>query len=165
MGMGLGFGQRDLAAIRVGHIDEESYDLRRGKTGIERYGDTPPHVWACIEQYLQSDPRPSGQLLFLTRRGEPLVHGRSDSVTQWWTKLRKKLGYDAKTLGGFYTLRHLGATEFGSRPGCSISEMRRWLGHGASSSMADVYMRPVAPENREVIEWARATLASTDTST
>lgn len=165
MAIGLGFGQRDLAAVRVGQIDEQGYDLRRGKTGIERYGDTPPYVWLRITRYLAVEARPNGELLFLTRRGEPLVHRRSDAVTQWWTKLRKKTGYDAKTLGGFYTLRHLGATEFGSRPGCSISEMRRWLGHGGSSSMADVYMRPVAPECRDVIEWVRSTLASTDAPT
>jgi hypothetical protein len=32
MGIGLGFGQLDLASIRVGQIDREGYDLRRGKT-------------------------------------------------------------------------------------------------------------------------------------
>lgn len=160
MAIGLGFGQRDLSAVRVGQIDQQDYDLRRGKTGIERYGETPPYVWACISRYLDEVHRPVGELLFATKRGQPLVHGRSDSVTQWWTKLRERLGVDAKTLGGFYVLRHLGATELGSRPGCSLGQIRRWLGHGASSNMADVYMRPVAPEHREVVEWVRRTLAS-----
>ncbi|MEM9110213.1 MAG: hypothetical protein AAGC72_09325 [Planctomycetota bacterium] len=40
MGIGLGFGQSDLAAVQVGQIDDKGYDLRRGKTGVERYGDT-----------------------------------------------------------------------------------------------------------------------------
>lgn len=162
MAIGLGFGQRDLAAVRVGQIDEQGYDLRRGKTGIERYGDTPPYIWACISRYLEEVDRPYGELLFVTKRGQPVVHGRSDSVTQWWTRLRGRLGFDAKTLGGFYVLRHLGATELGSRPGCSLGDIRRWLGHGASSNMADVYMRPVAPEQREVVEWVRATLECSD---
>lgn len=34
----------------------------------------------------------------------------------------------------------------------------RWLGHSASSDMADVFMRPVRPENREVVEWVRTRL-------
>jgi len=38
MAIGLGFGQQDLANIVVGQIDRQSYDLRRSKTGIERYG-------------------------------------------------------------------------------------------------------------------------------
>ena len=165
LAIGLGLGQRDLSVVRVGQIDAESYDLRRAKTGIERYGSTPPLVWSIHERYLKASGRNKGELLFLTKNGLPLLHGDTDSVQQWWYKLRKRVGESRETMDGFYTLRHLGATEFGSRPGCSISEMRRWLGHGASSSMADVYMRPVAPEHREVIEWIRESLASTDAST
>lgn len=159
--IGLGFGQRDIASIRVGQIDVRAYDMRRGKTGIERYGDTPPLVWASIQSCLVKQSCKTGELLFVTRRGEPLVHGRTDAISQWWSKLRSKLGETPDTLRGFYTLRHLGATEFGSRESCSIGEMRRWLGHSASSQMADIYMRPISPENREIIEWVRGRLQST----
>ena len=76
----------------------------------------------------------------------------------WWTKLRKKIGANKATLSGFYTLRHLGATEFGSRPGASIGDVKRWLGHSASSHMADLYMRPVKPEYREIVNWIRRKL-------
>ncbi|MEM7682950.1 MAG: site-specific integrase [Planctomycetota bacterium] len=160
MAIGLGFGQRDLSAVRVGQIDERSYDLRRGKTGVERYGETPALVWSMIKAYLAKHHRQTGALMFTTRKGMPLVHGRSDSIVQWWGKLREQIGETPASLGGFYTLRHVGATEFGSRDGTSIGAMKRWLGHSASSSMADVYMRPVAPEQRELIEWVRDCLAS-----
>ena len=70
----------------------------------------------------------------------------------------KRIGEECEGVGGFYTLRHLGATEFGSRDGCSIGAMKRWLGHSASSDMADVYMKPVSPENRPVVEWIRTAL-------
>lgn len=160
MGIGLGFGARDLAAVRVGQIAEDAYDLRRGKTGIERFGDTPPLVWAHIAAYQGEGSRKSGELLFVTRNGQPLVHQRSDAVTQWWNKLRTRIGETPDSLDGFYTLRHLGATEFGSRPGTSISSVKRWLGHSASSSIADIYMRPVRPEYREVVEWTREEMAN-----
>ena len=160
MAIGLGFGQSDLAVIRVGQIDEDSYDLRRGKTGIDRYGSTPPIVWAHIQAYLAESPRPEGQLMFVTHQGRPLVHGKCDSVRQWWRKLRESLGETSETMPGFYVLRHLGATEFGARPGCSISDMKRWLGHSASSRIADVYMRPVPPEHRKLVEWVRGQLSS-----
>jgi len=127
---------------------------------MERYGETPPMVWKALQDYLGESERRPGELLFLTRKGMPLVHGRTDSVVLWWSKLRRSFGEDGKGLGGFYTLRHLGATEFGSRPGCSIGAMKRWLGHSASSQVADVYMKPVSPENRAVVEWVRDALAS-----
>jgi integrase len=158
LGIGLGFGARDLAAIRVGQITKDAYDLRRSKTGMQRFGETPPGVWRLVSKYQEREKRPAGQLLFVTRHGVPLVQPTSNAVTQWWDKLRKRVGESKETLPGFYTLRHLGATEFGSRPGTSIGEVKRWLGHSASSDMADVYMRPVRPEYREVVEWVRGCL-------
>ena len=161
LGLGLGFGARDLAAIRVGQISKEAYDLRRAKTGVERYGDTPPLVWAYVSAYQKAENHASGELLFRTKNGEPLVHGPSNAVTQWWQKLRETTDETRETLSGFYTLRHLGVTEFGSRPGTSIGNVKRWLGHTASSNVADLYMRPVRPEYREVVEWVRSRLRST----
>lgn len=55
--------------------------------------------------------------MFVTRNGLPLVHSRSNAVTQWWPKLRTKIDEKPKTLTGFYILRDLGASEFGSWPG------------------------------------------------
>lgn len=54
---------------------------------------------------------------------------------------------------GFYTLRHLGPSEFSSRPEASISDVRRRLSHAADSDVADIYMRPMRPEYRDVVEW------------
>jgi hypothetical protein len=119
--IGLGFGQLDLSVVRVGQIDKTSYDLRRSKTGIERFGETPPMVWKSIEAYLAKTRRPDGELLFVTSKGMPIVHGSADSVQHWWYYQRKLLGDGGKSLDGFYSLRHLGATEFGSRPGCSAT--------------------------------------------
>lgn len=160
LAIGCGFGQRDLAAIRVGQVDQQYYDLRRGKTGIERYGDTPPMVWNTMKAYLNATPRKDKELLFVSRKGLPLVHGNTDSVSQWWKKLCVAMGEEGNTLGGFYVLRHLGATEFGSRKGCSIVAVKRWLGHSASSQVADVYMKPISPEDRPLIEWVRMCLKS-----
>ncbi len=160
LGIGLGLGARDLAAIRVGQIAQDRYDLRRGKTGVERFGVTPPLVWTYVLKYQSVAKRPAGQLLFVTRNGVPLVHSSSNAVTQWWEKLRVRADETKDTLPGFYTLRHLGATEFGSRPGASIGDVKRWLGHTASSNVADLYMRPVRPEYRKVVEWVRKRLFS-----
>lgn len=162
LGIGLGFGAADLSVLRVGQIDTEAYDLRRGKTGIERFGTTPPLVWRIVSEHIEQHGRKEGELVFVTRDGLSLVHARSNAVTQWWSKLRTRIGEKPDTLSGFYVLRHLGATEFGSRPGTSIAEMKRWLGHSAASEMADVYMRPLPPENKAVVEWVRKKLLDRD---
>lgn len=162
LGIGLGFGAADLSVLRVGQIDSEAYDLRRGKTGIERFGTTPPLVWRIVSEHTEQHGRKEGELVFVTRDGLPLVHARSNAVTQWWSKLRTRIGEKPDTLSGFYVLRHLGATEFGSRPGTSIAEMKRWLGHSAASEMADVYMRPLPPENKAIVEWVRKKLLDSD---
>lgn len=67
LGIGLGLGAKDLAVIHVGQIAEDAYDLRRSKTGVERYGVTPPLVWAYVSKYQRVARRPAGQLLFVTR--------------------------------------------------------------------------------------------------
>lgn len=158
LGLGLGLGAKDLAVVRAGQIDKDAYDLRRSKTGVERFGTTPPRVWAHVSKYQDEAKRPAGELLFVTRTGVALVHAKGNAVTQWWDKLRTRVGESKETMPGFYTLRHLGATEFGSRPGTSISDVKRWLGHASSSDMADVYMRPVRPEFKKVVEWVRGEL-------
>jgi hypothetical protein len=73
MGMGLGFGNDDLARTRAVHFDKDSYDMRRGKTGIDRYGKMWPIVWAHLTHYLKANPRESDDLLFVTRTSRPLV--------------------------------------------------------------------------------------------
>jgi hypothetical protein len=158
--IGLGFGATDLSAMEPRCIDETSYDLRRSKTSVSRYGDTPPLVWKLISQHIATHRRKSNQPIFLTRNGLTLVHGRTDSVRLWWDKLREAIGESNQSLDGFYVLRHLGATEYGSRDGCSTGAMKLWLGHGASSSMIDRYMRPVGPEHRRLIGWVRGALTS-----
>jgi len=71
----LGFGATDLGALRVGQIDHQSYDLRRGKTGNERYGDTPPLVWTYLDRYIQNSDRVGGELIFRSQSGLPLMSG------------------------------------------------------------------------------------------
>ena len=84
-----GFGQQGLANARVGQIDRQSGDLRRSKTGIDRYGDTLSLVWAHIKPYVVESSRERGDLRFVTQCGCPLVTYRGDSGTQWWARLRK----------------------------------------------------------------------------
>jgi integrase len=154
LAVGCGFGQRDLSELHVQDIDAKSYDLRRSKSGLERYSSTPAQVWVYVDAYIRQH-HPAGRM-FTTRHGHPLLHGSTDSVHLWWSKLQARAGLK---LGGFYMLRGLGATVYGSRPGVGLSAMRTWLGHSASSRMADVYLKPLKPEYRELVDWLGSRLA------
>ncbi len=184
MGIGLGFGNQDIARCRPCNFDQETYDLRRGKTGLSRYGRMWPQVWSHLKEYLVEHPRPSDDLMFITRNGLPLVHERVktkeelengtrthgpkptpfvhvDSLFQAWKKLLDRADVRTEWKGGFYVLRSLGATIFAHRPGVGILDVRTFLGHG-DSMMAEQYMQPLRPEIKPVIEWLTSVLDSPD---
>ena len=183
MGLGLGFGNDDLARTRMIHFDAESYDMRRGKTGFARYGIIRPMVWSHLEEYVKQYPRDPDELLFVTRKGNPLVwvktktdeelkngtstsgpsetpFKRCDSLSQAWNKLKKRAGLE-DWKEGFYLWRHLGATAYASCPGIGIAQLRTFLGHG-KSDVADEYMKPLTPEVKQVVGWVNRMLDSED---
>ena len=183
MGLGLGFGNDDVARARLLHFDSNSYDMRRGKTGLPRYGLMRPMVWLHMQEYLKQFPRKDDELLFITCNGNPIVWVRAkteeemkngtstsgpsktpfkrcDSLSQAWNKLKKQAGLkDWKE--GFYLWRHLGATAYGSQPGIGIAQLRTFLGHG-KSNVADEYMKPLTPEIKDVVKWVNQMLDSED---
>lgn len=182
MGIGLGFGQSDLAHCRPAFFNVESYDMKRSKTGKERYGVMPPFVWRLMQDYLAKHPRKRDDLMFVTRNGLPLVRQdvkteeelrngtytrpaserlvkKTDVVTQHWNRLFTISGVNWTQ--GFYALRHIGATAFAKRPGIGLIEIRSFLGH-ATSQMSDHYMKPLKPEYRPVVEWINRVLCSDD---
>lgn len=183
MAIGLGFGQDDLARSRPIYFDAETYDMRRGKTGFERYGVMHPIVWAHLQCYLAETPRDPEGLLFITRNGNPLVwkrtktadelrngtttHGptklpykRTDNVAHRWKALLKR----AEVKGwkeGFSVWRRLGCTAYGSRPRIGLSEIRTFMGHGATQA-ADNYLKPLSPEVKTVVKWINRMLDCDD---
>ena len=183
MGLGLGFGNDDLARACPMHFDHKSFDMRRGKTGLPRYGEMRPMVWAHLQRYLRDLHREEDELLFITRNGNPLVwvktktedemkngtksrapattpFKRCDSLAQSWSKLKNRAELK-NWKEGFYILRHLGATAFASLPGVGIAQVRTFLGHGKSDA-ADQYMKPLTPETKRVVDWINRMLDSND---
>ncbi len=179
MGLGLGFGNDDLARARSIHFDKDSYDMSRGKTGFQRYGEMRPMVWAWLQAYLKENPREEDEPLFVTRTGEPLVwvksktedelingvrsrlptetpYKRSDAVAQSWKRLKKRAGLEDWE-EGFYVWRHLGATAYAARPGTGIAQLRTFLGHGKSDA-ADEYLKPLTPATKKVVAWVNKVL-------
>ena len=157
-GLGLGFGATDVAALRWSHLDlgESRYDMRRGKTGLDRFGHLPPILRAMLNNLVRQTASP----VFQTAKKRPLVHARGNAIDLWWDRLRDER--PLASIPGFYTLRHMGATERGSRPEASTADVKGWLGHSIGSRTVDRYMRPVKPEHVEVINFIRESLDDPD---
>jgi integrase len=178
MGLGMGFGNDDLARVRPVHLSKENYDMRRGKTGFERYGVMRPMIWMHIKEYLSQYPRKEDELLFVTSKGSPIVwvrtktedelkegnnntpYKRGDNVARIWKKLKKDANV-TEWKEGFYIWRHLGATAYASRSDIGIAQLRTFLGHG-KSDVADEYMKQLSPELTPIINWINRMLDSND---
>lgn len=181
LAIGFGFGPTDLAHCRPSSFDRTKYYLPRSKTGEERGGTTWPFVWTLLRDYLKACPRERDKLLFVTKNGLPIVRAEAkteeecrlgtatrppsenkcketNTVLQWWKKLRKTANVQ---VGGFYTLRHLGCTAYALRKDVSLLDVRTFMGH-ATSTMADTYLKNLTPNIETVAKWVNKVLSSSD---
>ncbi len=113
-----GYGQRDIAELRVNEIDFDNgyFDRPRPKTGVRSRHKLWLITVKLIKQEMRSEVHGDDRV-FLTTRGNPLVHNewkdgklhRSDSISCLFRRLLKAEGID----GGrsFYCLRKTGASE------------------------------------------------------
>ena len=110
LGLNAGLYARELASIRVRHIQQGYLAKRREKTGV-------PYrikLWPIPQQLIQAQA--NGQkpddLLFTSKRGKPLCRdaakSRSDGVANAFAKLRDKAGLNDVT---WSMLRDTAATE------------------------------------------------------
>lgn len=182
MALGLGFGQTDISGSKPTCFDAESYDLRRGKTGMERFGEMRPMTWAWIERWLKANPRGPHDLLFVTPSGKPYTrretktdvelrfgtdtHGPTritykscDILGHKWTKLVRDSGVEWR--GGFYTLRHIACTAFANQPDITLAKLRTFMGHG-NTQVVDKYLKHLTPAVRQTVEWVNEMMAESD---
>ena len=118
MALNCGFGQADLADLRVGEIDlkERRIHRNRTKTGVETRFVLWPLTMAMLQKTGDLDGEPDARV-FRSKNGRPLVHERivddklkkTDSVRSAFSRLTKKLGINGGR--GFYTLRKTAASE------------------------------------------------------
>jgi len=153
LGLGCAFGPQDIARCKTIHFDKHAFDLRRGKTGVDRYGPMFPRVWQYLQLYVAEHPIKTSDLLFKTENGNPIAwvgpkkpdakpgvvsYSKSSALRMAWLRLLKRAGVE--WAGGFYMLRHLGGTSFGSRPDVSVVALRDFMGH-ASIETTNRYLR------------------------
>ena len=174
LALGCAFGPQDIARCKPIHFARQNFDLRRGQTGVDRYGPMFPSVWRHLKAYLDEHPAKPNNLLFTTSDGNPVVlirakqpgartgkvsYTKSSALRCAWMRLLKRSG--AEWSGGFYKLRHLGGTTYGSRPEVSVVALRDFMGH-TSIETTNRYLRAVTPQNRRLIAWITKNLDSVE---
>ena len=128
-----GFGQADLANLRISELDLDAGRIIRDrtKTGVP----TRFQLWPLTIAMLKKTGRWQGEpedRVFLTCRGNPLVHERfekdkmkkSDAVRSAFSRLTKQLEINGGR--GFYTIRKTAASEI-EKIDPAVTEM--FLGH------------------------------------
>lgn len=133
LALNCGYGQKDIADMRVGEISLMSRRIRRNRSKTKVLTDHK--LWPITIELLKQTGRFEAGLnerVFLSRFGRPLVSEdyrndkllRSDGIRTMFEKLRMKVGLEAGR--GFYTLRKTAATEI-ERIDPLVTEM--FLGH------------------------------------
>jgi len=182
MALGLGFGQTDISGSKPICFDADSYAWRRGKAGMERFGEMRPMTWAWIVRWLSANPRRPHELLFVTPSGKPYTrretktdvelrfgtdtHGPKritykscDILGHKWVKLVRDSGVEWR--GGFYTLRHIACTAFANQPDITLAKLRTFMGHG-DTQVVDRYLKHLTPSVKQTVEWVNEMLANSD---
>jgi len=158
LGLNCGFGNTDCAKLRWKNLDLQKGRVRlaRSKTEVDR--NLP--LWPETIQALHALPI-SGELVFYTRRGNPLVtckqvpgesgrgkFARTNNITQEFSKLMTKAGIKMEKGVGFYTLRRTAAT-LTARSGDPFA-VQQLLGH-ADLKMATTYVQDVSEQTDRAI--------------
>jgi integrase len=175
-----GFGQSDLASLRISDIDLRSgwVDYPRPKTGIERRVPLWPETIKAVREWLPENPKAKAAedagLLFITKYGrrwvvvykmeqeiaedgtEKLKGGTpDDAIGKEFAKLLTTLKLKRPGLG-FYAIRHTFETIGGAV--CDQVALDAIMGH-VDDSMAAAYREEVSDDRlRKVVDHVRTWL-------
>jgi len=116
LGVNCGFGNTDIARLRVGDIDLDKgwIEYPRPKTGVMRRCPLWPETVEAIRQALRARPKPAKakdrDLVFLSARGLPLVRVTENGavaghIPEIFDRILRAAGVKKPGIG-FYTLRH-----------------------------------------------------------
>jgi integrase len=108
LGINCGFGNTDVATLPLPAINwkEQMIDFPRPKNGIERKCSLWPETVKAIKAAIHERPQTTKNLTFVTRWGNPWMHGTTDAVGLEFGKLLKALHINGRRSLGFYSLRH-----------------------------------------------------------
>ena len=159
LALNCGYGQRDIAELRVGEVDFSSghIDRRRTKTGIRCRHKLWPITIELIKKEMRSDIQGDDRM-FMTIRRRPLVHNRwedgklhrSDSINCHFWRLMTETGISNGR--NFYCLRKTGASEI-EMINPAVTEM--YLAHSEKGMKRNYAERNWAALDRALVELGR----------
>ena len=158
-----GFGNSDLARVKIADVAGEWLEMPRGKTGVDRRIPLWPETQAAIKDAIRERPEPQDsakELIFLSARGGPLITvrpdgKRTDLTVEGFRRLAKDAGI-YKPRMGLYWCRHVTQTRGdAARDPVAVAAI---MGH-KDPSMAGHYRQTIEDERLlAVVECIRAWL-------
>jgi integrase len=148
LGVNVGFGNEDVATLRIDGLDLESGWVRhpRPKTGIERKAKLWPETIQALQHVLDNRKEPAqehARLVFITKYGKPWANGSyGTALTHEMDKLLRALKLKRPGMS-FYTLRHVFATI--GADACDQVAVNQVMGH-ADASVVGMYRERIADE-------------------
>jgi len=127
LGLNAGLYAMELATIKGEHIADGYLAKHRNKTGVPYRIKLWPVTQKLVEKYRDHhDPQ---ELLWTTKKGHPLVHegpkAKTDSVSQWFSKLAEEAGVEAT----WSQLRDTSATLIEKLAGSNKAVTSQFLAH------------------------------------
>jgi integrase len=144
LGINCGFGNMDIGTLKLTDVDLDAAMVSscRSKTGVLRQLTLWPQTVSVLKQYLvhhrgtPADPQYADRF-FIGKRGRPMCFERidndgkfrrSDAIKNRFVRLYKKAGLNRPYGRGYYSLRHLYATQIGISSH-DLREVQAALGH------------------------------------
>lgn len=140
MGVFLGWSQEGISSFRRPHLvrmNGELYiDRRRGKTGVDGYWWVCPELATRLTKAIAETPANEDDLALLTEDGNPLVHGKSDSIRLAWDRCLGHAPAGVRLLP-FGRLKKFGSQVIRNLGGLEMSQL--FLAHRSATVAAEHY--------------------------
>ena len=145
LSLNCGFNQVDISNLRHAEVDWTAGTITRKRSKTADHADTPTvrwRLWPITLKLLKEHRMPHPELVLLSPKGRPLIHGsglrRWDRIAFAWKQTRKKLGL---LRAEYRQLRRTAATMLGSHP--TYGRYAQYFLCHARSNVADAhYVKP-----------------------
>lgn len=134
LGLNCGFTQSEISSLMAGEVDLDNSRIKRirPKSGLTILGEWKlwPLTRQRLQRYMRGKEYADTDIVFTTKHGNPIVHGKTDGVRLTWDRWTKKI--ELRKGLSFKNLRKTGSQWVKNAGGSDMSEL--YLAHTDKST-------------------------------